>query len=189
MKPYKAYKETGIDWLPRIPAHWKMERAKKLFFEQDIRSTTGAEELLSVSHITGITPRSEKNVTMFEAESTVGYKLCCQHDIVANTMWTWQGAIGVSQYNGIVSPAYNVYRQREKIFNSSYLDFLLREPHLVKNYWRLSTGLRPSRLRLYPSAFLNIRLPIPSMEEQQNIIAYLGESKKKIDQYIATKQK
>ena len=77
------------------PARWTMRRGKELFREIDERSADGSEELLSVSHITGITPRSQKNVTMFQSESLVGYKICRPGDIAANTMWTWPAAIGV----------------------------------------------------------------------------------------------
>ncbi len=52
-------------------------------------SVKGEEEMLSVSHLTGVTPRSEKTVYMFEAESTVGYKLVHTGDLVINTMWAW----------------------------------------------------------------------------------------------------
>ena len=138
------------------PARWPLVRGKQLFQEIDERSKDGKEELLSVSHITGITPRSQKNVTMFQAKSLVGYKLCKIGDIAANTMWTWQGAIGVSKYAGVVSPAYNVYRQKSGVFNPRYLDMLLRERQLVDVYHSLSTGIRPSRLRLYPDVFLTI---------------------------------
>lgn len=155
------------------PARWPLIRGKQLFQEMDERSKDGTEELLSVSHITGITPRSQKNVTMFQAESLVGYKLCKTGDIVANTMWTWQGAIGVSKFAGVVSPAYNVYRQKSDIFNPRYLDMLLRERQLVDVYHSLSTGIRPSRLRLYPDVFLTIKLPVPPREEQDQIVRFL----------------
>lgn len=155
------------------PVRWPLIRGKQLFQEIDERSKDGTEELLSVSHITGITPRSQKNVTMFQAESLVGYKLCKIGDIAANTMWTWQGAIGVSKFAGVVSPAYNVYRQKSDIFNPQYLDMLLRERQLVDVYHSLSTGIRPSRLRLYPDVFLTIKLPVPPREEQDQIVRFL----------------
>jgi len=155
------------------PSRWPLYRGKQLFRVIDNRSKNGTEELLSVSHLTGITPRSQKNVTMFQAESLIGYKLCKVGDIVANTMWTWQGAIGVSDYAGVVSPAYNVYRQRGEIYNPRYLDMLLREQKLIDVYHSLSTGIRPSRLRLYPDVFLTIRFPVPQKGEQDQIVRFL----------------
>lgn len=171
------------------PARWPLIRGKQLFQEMDERSKDGTEELLSVSHITGITPRSQKNVTMFQAESLVGYKLCKTGDIVANTMWTWQGAIGVSKFAGVVSPAYNVYRQKSDIFNPRYLDMLLRERQLVDVYHSLSTGIRPSRLRLYPDVFLTIKLPVPPREEQDQIVRFLDWKVSSINKMIAIKEK
>ena len=157
----------------KYPERWPMLRGKQLFEVVDNRSEDGTEELLSVSHITGITPRSQKNVTMFKSESLVGYKRCAVGDVAANTMWTWQGAIGVSAYAGVVSPAYNVYRQREATYNPRYLDFLLREKDLVSVYHSLSTGIRPSRLRLYPDVFLTIYFPVPPADEQDKIVRFL----------------
>lgn len=168
---------------------WPLLRGKQLFAVQDTRSEEGTEELLSVSHITGITPRSQKNVTMFQSESLVGYKICNIGDIAANTMWTWQGAIGVSKYYGVISPAYNVYRQRREYFNPRFLDLLLREQSLVDVYHSLSTGIRPSRLRLYPDDFLTISFPVPPMDEQNKIIQYLDWQLSSINGLIATHKK
>lgn len=171
------------------PARWTMRRGKELFREIDERSADGSEELLSVSHITGITPRSQKNVTMFQSESLVGYKICRPGDIAANTMWTWQGAIGVSDYFGVISPSYNVYRQRQDTYNPRYLDFLLREPKLVDVYYSLSTGIRPSRRRLYPEEFLTIRFPVPKREEQDRIVNFLADKSSEIDKVMTVRQK
>ena len=173
----------------KYPARWPMRRGKQLFEVVDNRSEDGTEELLSVSHITGITPRSQKNVTMFKSESLVGYKRCEVGDIAANTMWTWQGAIGVSDYAGVVSPAYNVYRQRESTYNPRYLDFLLREKNSVAVYHSLSTGIRPSRLRLYPDVFLTVYFPVPSMEEQEKMVHFLDWKVSKINALINIKKK
>ena len=62
LKPYPEYKESGLPWLGQVPAHWEEKRAKYYFREVDERSTTGAEQLMSVSHKTGVTPR-KANVT------------------------------------------------------------------------------------------------------------------------------
>ncbi len=71
LKPYPAYKPSDIEWLGDVPAHWEVRRAKYILREVDERSKTGAEGLLSVSHMTGVTPRSEKSVYMFMAEDYV----------------------------------------------------------------------------------------------------------------------
>ena len=173
----------------QYPERWPRYRGKQLFEVVDDKSETGEEELLSVSHITGITPRSEKKVTMFEAESLVGYKRCRVGDIAANTMWTWQGAIGVSAYDGVVSPAYNVYRQRGDYYNPRFLDLLLREPSLVDVYHSLSTGIRRSRLRLYPNDFLSIDFPVPPMEEQERIVQLIDEKTSSVQQAMISYRK
>ena len=160
-------------WFGTLPRGWEAVKCKRLFNEIDERSTDGQEELLSVSHITGVTPRSEKNVTMFQSESLVGYKICHVGDIAANTMWMWQGAIGVSSHFGVISPSYNVYRQREGKYISQYLDMLLRHPRLVDEYYSLSTGIQPSRRRLYPDRFFPILLPLPPIASQRRIVAFL----------------
>ncbi len=95
--------DLGVEWIGEIPRHWHVKRAKYLFKEVDERSTTGKEELLSVSHMTGVTPRSEKNVTMFLAEDYTGSKTCQKNDLVFNIMWAWMGALGVTDKPGIVS--------------------------------------------------------------------------------------
>lgn len=173
----------------RYPSRWPLYRGKGLFRVIDERSASGDEELLSVSHLTGITPRSQKNVTMFQSESLIGYKICQIGDIVANTMWTWQGAIGVSDYAGVVSPAYNVYRQKDDSYHPKYLDMLLREPKLVDVYHSLSTGIRPSRLRLYPEVFLTIDFPVPPRDEQEKIVRFLDWKVSEINKLIGIHRK
>ena len=183
-----TYRETGENWCKTIPSHWRFECGRYLFAETNARSTDGSEELLTVSQYTGITPRSMKNVTMFEATSLVDYKICEIGDIAANTMWMWAGAVGVSEYYGVISPSYNTYRQIKGDYDSKFLDYLLRAFPLVSEYESLSTGIRASRLRLYPSQFLSIRYPVPPMEEQKKIVDYLAHKVGDMDALISEKQ-
>lgn len=182
-------KDSGSQWLGSIPVTWKCLRGKYLFREIDQRSLTGEEELLTVSHITGITPRSEKNVTMFKSESLIGYKICKPGQIAANTMWMWQGAIAVSNYDGVISPSYNTYEQINNDYIPEYLDLLLRSKPLVDNYVVLSTGIRKSRLRLYPEKFLTILFPVPPLEDQQKIIASISERTTQIQDLVSAIQR
>jgi type I restriction enzyme S subunit len=166
--------DTRIEWLGEIPAHWRVERARWLFCERDQRSETGEEELLTVSHLTGVTPRSEKEVYMFEAETTEGYKLCLKGDLVINTLWAWMGAMGVSPVNGIVSPSYNVYEPTGQL-NPAYVDALVRLPLFAQEVTRHSKGVWSSRLRLYPDSFFEVSLPVPPLAEQREIVSFLAE--------------
>ncbi|MEO5354526.1 MAG: restriction endonuclease subunit S [Magnetococcus sp. XQGC-1] len=190
LSPYPAYKDSGLPWLGQVPEHWEEKRGKYLFREVDERSTTGEEELLSISHITGVTPRSQKNVTMFKAESYVGHKLARQNDIVINTMWAWMAALGVSKYTGIVSPSYGVYRPHNgQDFVPEYVDYLLRTPLMKWEYICRSTGVRSSRLRLYPDKFLDIAFPCPPWEEQERMATFLRAKETQIRRLIRNKRR
>lgn len=189
INPDAPLKPSGLDWLGDIPAHWDAKRAKSHFQEIDERSAAGEEELLSVSHITGVTPRREKNINMFMAESYEGSKLCRPGDLVINTMWAWMGACGVSEYQGIVSPSYGVYRPAPGLFVNSYLDFLARCPAYIAEYTGRSTGITSSRLRLYPDAFLTIPIVRPSLEEQQQIVEAIAVETSTLNRAIRTAER
>ncbi|MCF7961588.1 MAG: restriction endonuclease subunit S [Pirellula sp.] len=190
LKPYAEYKDSRLNWLGKLPATWELRRAKFLFREVDERSKTGKEELLSVSHKTGVTPRSQKNITMFMAESNVGHKICRPQDLVINTLWAWMAAMGVSNQTGIVSPAYGVYRPIDTgVLLPRFSDQLLRTPFYADEYKRRSTGVNSSRLRLYPESFLGIPVVLPPLEEQASIVRFLDHANRKIDGFIRAKRK
>lgn len=171
LDPNVPLKPSGIPWLGDIPTHWEVRRAKYLFQEVDERSMDGSEELLSVSHLTGVTPRSQKNITMFKAASYVGHKVCHPGDLVVNTMWAWMGALGVSTYTGIISPAYAVYRPlHSNSIVGAYIDRVLRVRPYLSNIICRSTGLRASRLRLYPDEFFRLEVIQPPHDEQLEIV-------------------
>ena len=184
----REMKDSGVDWISEIPANWTVKRGKQLFSETNERSETGSEELLTVSHITGVTPRSQKNVNMFMSESLVGYKICHNGDLAANTMWMWQGAIGVSKFHGVISPSYNTYRQKTNDYYFEYLDYLLRIRPLIDAYTIHSTGITLSRLRLYPDSFLSLYFIVPPITEQKEIADYLDAKCAEIAGLIAKKE-
>lgn len=183
-------KDSEVMCLGSRPRHWQEKRAKYFMREIDIRSTTGVEELLSVSHITGVTPRSEKNITMFQAESYEGYKLCFPGDLVVNTMWAFMAALGVSRHLGIVSSSYAVYRQHSAHeLNDKYLDALLRTKPYRAEYMCRSTGIRESRLRLYPDQLLKIPLLCPPADEQRQIVDRVDAESAEIRSAMANAQR
>jgi type I restriction enzyme S subunit len=172
LNPAAPLRDSGVAWLGQVPAHWEVKRAKVLFNESKGRSAKGEEELLTVSHLTGVTPRSEKDVNMFQAESHEGYKLCEPQDLVINTMWAWMGALGIAPQKGMVSPSYNVYTPAFE-GDTWYFDHLVRTPAFIAEIIRWSKGVWSSRLRLYPYEFGQILLPLPPAFERVQIAEYL----------------
>lgn len=181
VREYISYKESGIKPLGEIPQHWDVILNRGLYEEIDVRSEEGSEELLSVSHKTGVNPRSQMDdVNMFEADSKEGYKLVRPGDLVINTMWAWMGAAGISDTKGIVSPSYNVYRPDEKLL-PEFVDLLIRSPPYVAEMGRNSMGVWESRKRLYPSEFLSMKTPVPPIEEQEEIVSSVQDSLQSIE--------
>lgn len=188
LNPSTQLRPSGIDWLGDIPAHWELERSRWLFQERDERSETGEEEMLTVSHLTGVTPRSEKDVNMFEAETTAGYKLCFSGDLVINTLWAWMGAMGTARVDGIVSPAYHIYTPGPRLI-PDYVDALVRIPVFAQEVTRYSKGVWSSRLRLYPDGLFQTYWPVPPIEEQREIVSHIAAETAKIDRLrTATEQ-
>lgn len=179
LDPHAPMRDSGVPWLGEVPAHWSVERARWLFRERDQRSDDGAEELLTVSHLTGVTPRSEKDVNMFEADTLAGYKRCQPGDLVINTLWAWMGAMGVSFGEGVVSPAYNVYEPTDEL-DPAYVDALSRLPVFAQEAIRHSKGVWSSRLRLYPEGFFRMSLPLPPLSEQRQIVAALQSKREQL---------
>lgn len=184
-KRYAVYKDSGVEWMGEAPSHWLSMRNKEIFFERGSLSQAGDETLLTVSHITGVTRRSEKNVNMFMAETMEGYKHCKKGDLVINTMWAWMGALGTATEDGICSPAYGVYAPKKFIpYNPKYFDYLYRTPRSISEMTRYSKGIVSSRLRLYPKDFFQIFTVLPPYQEQAAIVEYLDAKTNQIDREV-----
>ena len=105
------------------------------------------------------------------------------NDIISNIMLAWKGSLGRTKYNGIVSPAYGVYKPIDEL-NSSFYHYLFRTK-LYKSIFRInSRGIIESRLRLYTPNFLGLSTVYPPIEEQHEIVNYLDEKYSKIDSII-----
>ena len=153
----EALKFSGIKWLGDVPDHWEIRPAKFFFREVNERSRRGEEELLSVSHLTGVTPRSSKNVTMFMAASYAGHKVCRKGDLVINTMWAWMGrSASPLKLASSVPPTPCTGLCKGSPLSPSYAGLLLRSQPYVDEYTCRSTGIQASRCRLYPDQFLAV---------------------------------
>lgn len=191
LNPNVKMKDSGIEWIGEVPEHWEVKRMKDIFFERKELSLTGEEDLLSVSEFYGVARRKDKmnSDEEFEsrADSLVGYKICKAHDLVINIMLAWKTGLGISDNDGIVSPAYAVYEGRN--IASHFYHYLLRSGMYVKEFKRHSKGIIDSRLRLYNDRFNNISAIYPPLPEQRAIATYLDDKCAKIDTIVSNLNK
>ncbi len=190
LKPYPAYKDSGLPWLGQIPVHWEIKRTKSIFQRIDERSKTGKEELLTVSSARGIVPRKTATVTMFKAESYLGYKLCWPGDLVINSLWAWAGGLGVSRHHGIISSAYGVYRIRQGApMTPAFVHEVVRSSAFNWELRVRSKGVWISRLQLNDISFLDAPMHIPPSEDQAAIVRFLDWANGRLERAIRAKRK
>ena len=172
-----------------IPAHWQVIQNKRLFCERVEHTETGTETLLSVSKHYGVKPSAELTedeqfATIKPALSLIGYKAVCKNDLVMNIMRARNGSYGISDYDGIVSPAYCIYYTTKEC-NVKYLHYFLRTPHVKSLFEAYSSGIAEHRRRLYPEDFLRLKSVLPPIEEQNEIVEHIELAIVKYDAGIA----
>lgn len=190
-KAYPEYKDSGVEWLGDIPGHWKTISISRLFSR--IKRTGYTEkELLSVYRDYGVIPKSSRDDNNNKpSEDLSPYQLVQPNDLVMNKMKAWQGSIAISEYEGIVSPAYFVYQPNNSLFelaHPKYVHYLLRNPIYVTQYLSRSKGIRVNQWDLDPDEFRNIELLLPSKVEQEKIYNFLDHETAKIDKLIEKQQ-
>jgi type I restriction enzyme, S subunit len=190
-KPYPSYKNSGLSWLGDVPNHWPTLPNRDTFFEIKQRAFP-KEEMLSVTINKGVIPQSSLLSQTSKKDSSnedkSKYKLVFPDDIVYNKMRAWQGAIGVSAYNGIVSPAYIIVRLR-KPQNARYFHYLFRTPLFTKEAQRWSYGITSDQWSLRFEEFRQIYCCVPPLFEQNAIVRYLDYMDSRINRYIKAKKK
>ncbi len=190
MREAASIKSEKPNWLGKIPNDWKVKRIKYFTQSRKEKSEDGSETLLSVSEHTGIVPRKnirEGEEHLSRSESLEGYLKVHIGDLVNNIMLMWKRGLGVSGYNGIVSPAYSVFSFIEA--EPRYFHYLFRTDQYISEFRRNSTGVIDSRLRLYDESFGRISAHFPPLPEQQAIVSFLDNKTEKIDKLIQLKER
>mgnify|MGYP002532223893 CR=1 FL=1 len=139
------------------------------------RSERGAEnmELLSVTINEGVKKRMDIDGKDTSSEDKSNYKIVHTGDMVYNSMRMWQGANGISDYDGIVSPAYTVLKSKGNIHNQ-YIGFLFKNSELINKFRKNSQGLTSDTWNLKYPQIACIKINIPSLDEQQKIADFLS---------------
>lgn len=184
LNPDVKMKDSGIPWIGMIPEHWDVVRIKAILSESKEKTDCDGGTLLSLSQYTGVTLKENaKKTGMFEAESTIGYNVVHPGQFVMNIMLAWNGSYAVSDFEGVISPAYCVFN-----FNvdceRKYFHYLLRLQSYAGAFKTQSKGIIDSRLRLYPQYFLAFKTIVPPIEEQSAIVNYIEDKCNKVNSLI-----
>lgn len=188
---YPKYKDLGTDWMGMVPGNWDSIAIGRLFTRVK-RTDHVDKELLSVYRDHGVVPKSSRDDNNNKpSDDLAPYQLVQPNDLVLNKMKTWQGSIAISEYEGIVSPAYFVYKPNAELFTKAhpkYIHYLLRNPLYIAQYLSRSKGIRVNQWDLDPDEFKCIELLLPSKDEQSTIIKFLDHETAKIDTLIDKQQ-
>ena len=147
---------------------WKEKRLGDVFTERTERSK-GGETLLSVTIAQGIVRQSETDKRNTASENKSNYKIVKINDLAYNTMRMWQGAEGVSEYDGIVSPAYTVITALYGN-NSYFFEILFKQTFMLQIFQRYSQGLTSDTWNLKFPTFSEIKCLVPCEDEQNKIV-------------------
>ena len=189
MKRYESYKDSGVEWLGEVPSHWE---SFPLFVQAKISSITNHidKELLSVYLDRGVVRFSDvdekrTNVTSLDLSK---YQLVRKGNLVLNNQQAWRGSVGVSSYEGIVSPAYLILELSNK-FDPHYANYLFRNGSMVSHYLIASKGVGTIQRNLYWGNLRRTPIFIPPLSEQQKIEQFLDDKTAKIDQAVDLAEK
>lgn len=189
LNPDVEMKDSGIEWIGEIPKDWALKKLKYLFvIKKDIAGTTGFD-ILSVTQ-NGI---KIKDITTNEGQISNDYskyQLVNKGDFVMNHMDLLTGWVDYSNYDGVTSPDYRVFKLKElSNCSAKYYLYIMQMCYKNKIFYGLGQGVSNlGRWRLQADKFLNFFIPIPPLYEQQAIADYLDEKCSKIDQTIEQKQ-
>jgi len=190
LNPDAPMRDSGVEWLGEIPAHWKI-MANRALFKERIEPGEDGLPLLSVSIHTAVSseeiPEDENIRGRIKIEDKSKYNLVQPGDIVFNMMRAWQGAIGAVKVRGMVSPAYIIATPCERIA-PDYFEYQYRCPEFIQQMDRNSKGITDFRKRLYWGEFKQLLTVVPPIEEQVAIVAHIEIESAKIDRAISLQQ-
>lgn len=185
---YPTYKSSGVSWLGHLPAEWTTAPCWTLF-RRTKKLGHPELELLSVYRDHGVLPKASRSDNFNKpSEDLSQYQRVDPGSLVVNKMKAWQGSVSVSEYAGIVSPAYFVYEALSKDNDLRFLHYILRSTLLVAQYASHSYGVRPNQWDLDPQAFSRLPIPLPPTSEQVRIAKFLDRETAKIDALIGKQE-
>ncbi len=192
LKPYPAYKHSGLPWLGRIPEHWQATPLRAILSERrEVNTSREVSQVLSVMRDIGVIPYEEKgDVGNKRSEDISRYKIVRPNDIVMNSMNVIIGSVGLSRYTGCLSPVYYVLTTRQlRDHEPRYYDYTFKCKPFQRSLVRIGNGILAHRMRIPMEMLKQELLPIPPLPEQQAIVRFLDSKLAEIDRLIEGKRK
>jgi len=189
LRPFTNYQRIELKWLEYLPDSWNILRTKQVFRLRIEKAPNNNQmELLSIYTHIGVKPRKDLEQRGNKASTTDGYWVVKKGDIISNKLLAWMGAVGVSHYEGVTSPAYDILRPIQAC-NTDYYHYLFRTPKYLQQFKIRSRGIMDMRLRLYFDQLGQIPVPVPPTDEQDSIVLFLNWKTAQINKFIRNKRR
>lgn len=186
IKKYNNYKDSGVEWLGKIPEHWECTRMKRLFRDHSEKNHPQAE-LLSVTQNQGVVPRAwVENRMVMPSGALEAFKLIKKGDF-AISLRSFEGGLEYCHYTGIISPAYTVLKRNRSDLYEHYYKYLFKSFSFISELQTSVVGIREGKNISYPELSYSF-LPVPSEKEQTAIANFLDDKTEKIDQAVRIKE-
>ena len=185
LNPNVSMKQTNIPWLPEVPEHWMILRAKHMFNKEQ-RPIEDGDDIVTCFRDGEVTLRKNRRITGFtEATDYSHYQHICKGDLVIHQMDAFAGSAGVSDSDGMGTPVLSVCTPKSNNILNEYYAHIVRL--MGKNGFILSLyrGIRERSSDFRFDTFANLWLPVPPIEEQKQIVTHITEKTSKIDKLIA----
>lgn len=190
LKPDAHMRDSGVDWIGQIPAHWEVVPLKRLFRERNDRSTTGTETLLSLRMNEGLVPHDDVSDKPIGADALKDYKKVFAGQLVMNRMRASIGIFGIVTFSGIVSPDYAIFDIAPRASGDFFLQ-LFKTGVMGEQFRNASRGLGTGSsgfMRLYTDDFGAISVALPPRTEQAAIVSHINNFSEKIGDAIQLKE-
>lgn len=186
----REMKDSGVEWIGEIPVEWSVQRIKTIFSIRNERNFLPLEQVNLISLYTdkGVVQHCDiEKTTGNKASNADGYKKVYPNDMIVNIILCWMGAIGRSNYAGVTSPAYDVYVPSPEI-ECRFYHYYFRTLGFSGDCYKNGRGIMAMRWRTYSDQFRSIKVVVPPLEEQKEIVDHLDAKCAEIDKLIAKKE-
>ena len=188
LNPNVPMKDSGVEWLGEVPEHWDVYPFWHLFKQKEITNKT-KEKLLSVYLDRGVILHSEGGGMVHKpAENLEKYQLVEVNDFVMNNQQAWRGSVGVSPHQGIVSPAYLIFKPNKEL-NPQFSKYQLRDKYIIDQFMISSLSVGTIQRQIKNHLLRVIQVPTPPLNDQQKIVSFLDTETTRIDKLISKQEK